>query len=53
MGCQLGTEMANLEFRAQVEWELAGLERADLILMYLQLDTLSPISPLELGLFAD
>jgi hypothetical protein len=43
----------NTEFRGQVEWELAGLARADLILMYIQPDTLSPISMLELGLFAD
>lgn len=40
-------------FRAQVEWELSGLERADRILLYLSADTKSPISLLELGLFAD
>jgi hypothetical protein len=39
-------------FRAQVEWELSGLERADRILLYLSADTKSPISLLELGLFA-
>lgn len=38
-------------FREQVEWELAALERANLILMYLDPATKSPISLLELGLF--
>lgn len=38
-------------FREQVEWELAALERADLIVMYLEPATKSPISLLELGLF--
>lgn len=40
------------EFRRQVEWELAALQRADLILMYLQPGSQSPISLLELGLHA-
>lgn len=39
-------------FREQVEWELDGLERADLIAMYLAPDTKAPISLLELGLHA-
>jgi hypothetical protein len=39
-------------FRGQVEWELDGLERADLIAMWLAPDTKSPISLLELGLHA-
>lgn len=43
----------NPPFREQVEWELNALDRADLILMYLQPGTKSPISLLELGLFAD
>lgn len=38
-------------FREQVEWELAALERADLIVMYLAPGTKSPVSLLELGLF--
>ncbi|MCB9135208.1 MAG: nucleoside 2-deoxyribosyltransferase domain-containing protein [Anaerolineales bacterium] len=38
-------------FREQVEWELAALERANLIVMYLVPETKSPISLLELGLF--
>ncbi|NJL15375.1 MAG: hypothetical protein HC913_21815 [Microscillaceae bacterium] len=40
------------DFRAQVEWELEGLEKADLIVMYLDPSTQSPISLLELGLMA-
>lgn len=42
----------NLEFVNQVQWELYGLEMADLIVMYLQPGTISPVSMLELGLFA-
>lgn len=40
-------------FREQVEWELDNLARADKILMYFAPGTKSPISLLELGLFAD
>src|SRR5262245_11400635 len=39
-------------FRGQVEWELAGMERADLIAMYFAPDTRAPITLLELGLAA-
>jgi Nucleoside 2-deoxyribosyltransferase like len=39
-------------FREQVEWELEAQERADLILMYFDPQTLAPITLLELGLFA-
>jgi len=39
-------------FREQVEWELEAQERADLIAMYFAPATRSPISLLELGLFA-
>lgn len=38
------------EFRRQVEWELAALDSADVIVMYLAPGTQSPISLLELGL---
>ncbi len=41
----------NPPFREQVEWELTALERANLIVMYLDPATKSPISLLELGLF--
>ena len=37
----------------QVKWELDNLARADKILMYFAPGTKSPISLLELGLFAD
>jgi Nucleoside 2-deoxyribosyltransferase like len=43
----------NPYFRNQVEWELDGLMRADLIIMYLLPNTLSPISLLEIGLMTD
>lgn len=36
----------------QIEWELEHLEKANLIVMYLQPGTISPVSLLELGLFA-
>ena len=39
-------------FREQVEWELEALERASLVAMYFAPETRSPISLLELGLFA-
>lgn len=39
-------------FREQVEWELTALEKADLIAMYFDPATKSPVSLLELGLFA-
>lgn len=42
----------NPELIKQIEWELDHLEQADLIVMYLQPGTISPISLLELGLFA-
>lgn len=40
------------QFRTQVEWELSSLESADAIIMYFDKETQSPISLLELGLFA-
>jgi nucleoside 2-deoxyribosyltransferase len=42
----------NDKFREQVEWELEAMEQADVILMYFDKDTKSPITLLELGLFA-
>lgn len=45
-------EMTNPPFRAQVEWELAAQEQADLIVMYFDPATKAPITLLELGLFA-
>jgi hypothetical protein len=40
------------KFREQVEWELDGLERADVIAIWFAPDTKAPITLLELGLFA-
>ena len=40
------------KFREQVEWELAGMERADVIAMWFAAETKAPITLLELGLFA-
>jgi hypothetical protein len=37
-------------FRAQVEWELTGLDRADVIAMWFAPETAAPITLLELGL---
>lgn len=42
----------NSQFRQQVEWELDAQEMADMILMYFDPATKSPITLLELGLFA-
>ena len=42
----------NKPFKEQVEWELRAMEHADKILMYFDPTTKSPISLLELGLFA-
>jgi len=39
------------QFNHQVTWELACLEKADLVIMYFGPDSKSPISLLELGLF--
>lgn len=40
------------QFREQVEWELNALEKATIIAMYFDPATKSPVSLLELGLFA-
>lgn len=45
-------EITNPQFVEQVNWELEGLEVADIIAFYFQPDTMSPISLLELGLVA-
>jgi hypothetical protein len=42
----------NPQFKEQVTWELNALEKADIIIMYFVGNTKSPISLLELGLFA-
>lgn len=40
-------------FREQVEWELKGQDAADIIIYYFDSNTKSPITLLELGLYAD
>ena len=40
------------KFREQVEWELDGLDRADVIAMWFAPETKAPITLLELGLHA-
>lgn len=42
----------NPKFREQVEWELDALDAADLIVMYFDPQTKSPITLLELGIHA-
>ncbi len=44
--------ITNPVFKEQVLWELEGLERADVIVMYFDPHTQSPITLLELGLHA-
>ena len=43
---------SNPQFNYQVNWELEHLDEADIIFMYFSPDTKSPISLLELGLYA-
>lgn len=45
-------QIGEARFREQVEWELGAQEAADRILMYFSPGTASPITLLELGLFA-
>lgn len=42
----------NHQFYEQVTWELTALDKADVIIMYFAPGTKSPISLLELGLYA-
>ncbi|MBW1658277.1 nucleoside 2-deoxyribosyltransferase domain-containing protein [Flavobacterium quisquiliarum] len=42
----------NPNFKEQVNWELNALEKADIIIMYFVANTMSPISLLEFGLYA-
>jgi len=41
------------QFSQQVKWELNALEKSDIIIMYLDPNTKSPISLLELGLHSN
>lgn len=49
----LENSIKNPVFKEQVAWEVAQLEKSDYILLYFQPGTYSPISLLELGMFAD
>lgn len=40
------------QFREQVEWELQGLDDSDIVVMYFDPETKSPITMLELGVHA-
>ena len=42
----------NKKFREQVSWEFSALEKSDYIILYFDPKSKSPISLLELGLFA-
>jgi Nucleoside 2-deoxyribosyltransferase like len=44
-------KITNPQFYQQVNWELNSLDHANIIVMYLQPGTISPISLLELGLY--
>ncbi|WP_131536978.1 nucleoside 2-deoxyribosyltransferase domain-containing protein [Pedobacter nototheniae] len=44
--------ISDQNFKMQVEWELNALEASDYIVMYFAPDSKSPISLLELGLYA-
>lgn len=39
-------------FRQQVEWELSALEQADVICFFFDVNTMSPVTLLELGIWA-
>lgn len=45
-------KIENKQFREQVEWELNALEKAETIVIYFDTNTMSPISLLELGIWA-
>jgi hypothetical protein len=45
-------DMTDPEFSEQVSWELASLEMCDVVALYIDPSTKSPITLLELGLYA-
>jgi len=45
-------DITNHQFKEQVDWEMDHLNKADVIALYFQPDTMSPISLLELGMHA-
>jgi hypothetical protein len=46
-------DINNKQFKEQVDWEMDNLNKADVIALYFQPDTMSPISLLELGMHAN
>lgn len=44
-------DVENPQFYQQVNWELTGLECADLVVMHFAANTMSPISLLEFGMY--
>lgn len=45
-------EAKDAAFRQQVEWELSALEQADVICFFFDVNTMSPVTLLELGIWA-
>ena len=45
-------DISNAQFKEQVDWEMDHLKKADVIALFLQPGTKSPISLLELGMHA-
>lgn len=45
-------EAKDADFRHQVEWELSALEKADVICFFFDATTISPVTMMELGLWA-
>ena len=43
----------NHNFHEQVSWELSALEKADIVIVYFDKNTKSPITLMELGLYAN
>jgi hypothetical protein len=43
----------NIQFKEQVNWELEALEKADIVIVYFDKNTKSPITLMELGLYAN
>ena len=42
----------NEQLQSQIDWEMIGMEHADIIVMHFEPETMSPITLLELGLHA-
>ena len=45
-------DISNAQFKEQVDWEMDHLSKADVIALFLQPGTMSPISLMELGMHA-